>query len=514
MFRESGILFPVSSLPSRFGIGCFSREAYEFVDFLHDAGQRYWQVLPFGPTGFGDSPYQCVSAFAGNPYFVDLVRLIEEGLLTWDECCRRDFGSDQERVDYGALYNNRLEVLRTAFERFREKELDQSDTYRAFVKKEAFWLRDYALYMAFKEKYKGKAWTDWEEPDRDRDEKALEDILAERGDTVAFFCFVQYKFSEQLDALRTYAAEKKVKIIGDIPFYAAMDSVDAWAHPEAFKFDKDLVPTVVAGCPPDAHSKTGQLWCNPIYDWKAMKKNNYQWWMRRIARSYELMDVIRIDHFNGFDEYYEVPYGDETAENGQKVKGPGMAFFRALKKEMGDLEIIAEDLGEITKSSEKLLADTGFPGMKVLQYAFDWSESSYYLTYNHIKNCVVYTGTHDNTTSRAWIEECSDHDRDFARRFINSENTDYGRFVWDFIREAYRSPADLCIVPLQDYLVKGKEARINEPGTLGTNWQWRLVPNFLSPDLARSIRGLAETYGRLPKEPKKEEKEEAGKTEK
>ena len=302
-----------------------------------------------------------------------------------------------------------------------------------------------------------------------------------------------------------------MKIIGDIPFYAAMDSVDAWAHPEAFKFDKDLVPTVVAGCPPDAHSKTGQLWGNPIYDWKAMKKNNYQWWIRRIRRSYELMDVIRIDHFNGFDEYYEVPYGDETAENGKKEKGPGMAFFRALKKELGELEIIAEDLGEITKSSEKLLKDTGFPGMKVLQYAFDWSESSYYLTYNHIKNCVVYTGTHDNTTTRAWIEEIPDHDRDFARRFINSENTDYGRFVWDFIREAYRSCADLCIVPLQDYLVKGREARINEPGTLGSNWQWRLVPNFLSKDLALSIRGLAKTYGRLPKEPVKEEAKEAEK---
>jgi 4-alpha-glucanotransferase len=293
-----------------------------------------------------------------------------------------------------------------------------------------------------------------------------------------------------------------------------MDSVDAWAHPEAFKFDKDLVPTVVAGCPPDAHSKTGQLWGNPIYDWKAMKKNNYQWWIRRIRRSYELMDVIRIDHFNGFDEYYEVPYGDETAENGKKEKGPGMAFFRALKKELGELEIIAEDLGEITKSSEKLLKDTGFPGMKVLQYAFDWSESSYYLTYKHIKNCVVYTGTHDNTTTRAWIEEIPDHDRDFARRFINSENTDYGRFVWDFIREAYRSCADLCIVPLQDYLVKGKEARINEPGTLGTNWQWRLIPNFLSKDLALSIYGLAKTYGRLPKEPVKTEEEASEKTEK
>lgn len=509
--RECGILFPVSSLPSRFGIGCFSKEAYEFVDFLHEAGQSYWQVLPFGPTGFGDSPYQCVSAFAGNPYFISLEDLIQEGLLTWDECNHRDFGADQERVDYGAMYNNRLAVLRTAFGRFREKGMEQTDSFKAFLKKEAFWLEDYALYMAFKEKYEGKAWFDWEEADRDREAGAMQAIRTENEDTIAFFCFVQYVFDRQLRKLRAYAAEKQVKIIGDIPFYVALDSVDSWAHPEAFKFDKDLVPTVVAGCPPDAHSATGQLWGNPIYDWKKMKKAGYSWWINRIRRSYEMMDVIRIDHFIGFDSYYEIPYGDETAENGTMQKGPGMAFFRALKKELGELDIIAEDLGEITPSSEKLLQDAGFPGMKVLQYAFDWTESSYYLSYNHIKNCVVYTGTHDNTTTRAWIEELNDRDRDFARRFINSENTDYGRFVWDFIREAYRSVANLCIIPLQDYLVKGKEARINEPGTLGTNWQWRLIPNYLSGDLARSIYGLAKLYGRLPKEPVKEKEQETAK---
>ena len=508
MTRASGILFPISSLPSRFGIGCFSQEAFDFVDFLAASGQTYWQVLPFGPTGFGDSPYQCVSAFAGNPYFVSPETLIQEGLLTWDECWSRDFGKDEERVDYGALYNNRLDLLRTAFGRFRSQGLDRDRDYLDFLKRESFWLKDYALYMAFKEKYHGYAWTDWFDADRDRDPDAMEEIRLERADTIAFFCFVQYKFDQQLRALRAYAAEKGVRIIGDIPFYAAMDSVDSWAHPEIFRFDKDLVPVVVAGCPPDAHSKTGQLWGNPIYDWKALKKSGYDWWIRRIRRSYEMMDVIRIDHFNGFDSYHEVPYGDETAENGTLCKGPGMSFFRALKKELGDLEIIAEDLGEITKSSQKLLKDTGFPGMKVLQYAFDWSESSWYLTYQHERNCVVYTGTHDNTTTRAWIEETSDHDRDFARRFINSVNTDYGQFVWDFIREAYRSPADLCIVPLQDYLVKGKEARINEPGTIGSNWQWRLPANFLSDNLARSIRELAALYGRIPA-PEKEEETEA-----
>ncbi|MBE5999425.1 MAG: 4-alpha-glucanotransferase, partial [Sarcina sp.] len=279
----------------------------------------------------------------------------------------------------------------------------------------------------------------------------------------------------------------------------AMDSAATWAHADIFRFDKDLVPVVVAGCPPDAFSPTGQLWGNPVYDWKKMKKGGYDWWIQRIERNYEFYDVIRIDHFNGFAEYYEVPYGDETAEHGKVVKGPGIDFFRAVKKELGDVAIIAEDLGNITPATEKLLAGTGYPGMKVLQFAFDPSESSYYLSYNHVKNAVVYTGTHDNTTTRDWIETCSDHDRDFARRFIHSEYTDYGAFTWDFIREAYRSVCDLCIIPIQDYLVKGAEARLNTPGTAQGNWQWRVTPDLLSHELAHSIYELARTYGRLPK---------------
>lgn len=512
MKRQCAILMPVSSLPSRFGIGCFDREAYAFIDFLAEAGQSMWQVLPFCQTGFGDSPYQSVSSFAGNPYFIDLEQLIGDGLLTWQECESTWFGSDPERVDYGAMYENRYPLLRKAYERFcaamagtvENGASSQKKEYQAFLDKEAYWLRDYALYMAIKNREQGKNWMTWEEGLRDRDPKALAQAENELADELGFYMFQQYEFERQWEKLHAYAAKKGISIIGDIPFYVAMDSAATWAHREIFQFTKDGEPAAVAGCAPDAFSRTGQLWGNPLYDWKKLKKSEYRWWINRIARNLEFYDVLRIDHFNGFAEYYAVPYGDETAENGKICKGPGMDFFKALKETLGEVPIIAEDLGTLTPVTEKLLKDTGYPGMKVLQYAFDWTEYSYYLPYNHIRNSVVYTGTHDNTTTRAWIEELSEHDRDFARRYIHSENTDYGTFVWDMIREAYRSVSDLCVIPLQDYLVKGKEARINHPGTIGENWQWRLQPNFLSADLSRSIHDLAKLYGRIPKKEKTE----------
>lgn len=502
--RGCGILFPVSSLPSKYGIGCFSKEAYDFIDFLKESGQGYWQILPVGPTGFGDSPYQPFSAFAGNPYFICLETLAEDGLLTPQEC-ERDWGSDQERVDYGALYNGRFAVLRIACDRFREKYLEADDpktaevkeAYEKFLKEEAFWLEDYALFMAVKSAQGGRSWLDWDEPLCTRKEDALREAKAELSDEIRFFCIQQFLFNSQWKKLRAYANKNNIKIIGDLPFYVAIDSADAWSHPEAFQMDKDLVPSVVAGCPPDAFSATGQLWGNPVYDWKELKKNGYDWWIRRIERNREFYDVIRIDHFHGFESYFAVPYGDKTAENGERHKGPGIDFFRVLKKKLGDIPMIAEDLGTVTPENVKLLEDTGLPGMKVLQFAFtSWNSS--YVNHRHIRNCVVYTGTHDNTTARAWIEEITDGERSYVRRYINSENTDYGRFTWDFIREAYRSVADLCIIPLQDYLVKGKEARINSPGVPDGNWQWRLKPNFLSSDLSRSIYGLSELYGRLP----------------
>ncbi len=502
MNRESGILMPIFSLASRFGIGCFSKEAYDFVDFLEKSGQGYWQVLPFGPTGFGNSPYQPYSAFAGNPYFISLEDLIQEGLLTWEDVNGVDFGSDLEKVDYGKLYENRFEVLKKAYFKFIEgDDLEAFDEYR---KEQAFWLEDFALYLAIKDDQGGKSWTDWPKELRNRDEKALKETREEFNDLIGFREFLQFKFDEQWKKLHDYAAKKNVKIIGDLPFYTAMDSADVWAHPECFLMDKDGEPSVVAGCPPDAFSRQGQLWGNPIYDWTALKKDDYSWWVKRIERNYQWYDCIRIDHFHGFAEYYAVPYGDKTAENGRTFKGPGIDLFRVLEKKLGKLNMIAEDLGTVTEDNIKLLEDTGFPGMKVLQYGFT-SWDSCYVNHRHTRNSVVYTGTHDNTPTFAWVQEISPGELDFTRRYINSMNTNYGALVWDIIREAYRSVADLCIIPLTDYLCKGKEARINTPGTADGNWQWRLTPNYLSEDLARSIRLLAETYSRIPKEKKKPE---------
>ena len=538
--RESGILFPIFSLPSKYGVGSFSKEAYDFVDFLEKSGQGYWQILPVGPTGFGNSPYQPFSAFAGNPYFISLDSLVEEGYLTEAECREAFFGNDIEKVDYGALYENRLPLLRKAFQRFmeectpsgkesgeisadalkstEEEVSSQASTeasainspaggaapgsihaeYAQYKQDEKYWLLDYALFMALKNSHEGASWLTWEDPLRSREEAALAKAKEELADEIEFYCFIQFVFDRQWKKLRAYANAKQVKIIGDLPFYVSLDSVDAWAHPEVFQMDKDLVPTVVAGCPPDVFSATGQLWGNPIYDWEGLKKADYNWWVRRMQRNYEFYDVIRIDHFHGFCDYYAIPYGDKTAEKGTLKEGPGYDFFQVLEKKIGTCPIIAEDLGNVTPENEKLLLDTGFPGMKVLQFGFT-SWDSVYMTHKHIKNCVVYTGTHDNPPTRAWIEQINDQERDFTRRYVNSMNSDYGQLTWDIIREAYRSVADLCIIPLQDYLCKGNEARINTPGTGDGNWEWRLLPNFLSEDLARSIHALTALYGRLPK---------------
>lgn len=503
--RESGMLFPIFSVPSKFGIGCFSKEAYEFVDFLNGAGQGYWQILPLGPTGYGNSPYQPFSAFAGNPYFISPEKLIEDGLLTWDECNAAFFGSDETKVDYGAMYENRDELLKKAYVRFKEagKENKDAKEYAAFLKKETGWLTDYALFTAIKRHLGGASWLTWEDGLKRRKPEALNKIKAELADDIDFVYFKQYEFDKQWRALREYANEKNIKIIGDLPFYVSLDSVDAWAHPEVFLMDKDLNPKVVAGCAPDAFSRTGQLWGNPIYDWKTLEKDGFGWWADRIKRNYEFYDVIRIDHFHGFCEYYAVPYGDETAENGKLCKGPGIKLFKALEDKLGKLDIIAEDLGNNNPENMALLEQTGFPGMKVLQFGFT-SWDSMYVNHRHIKNCVVYTGTHDNTPTRAWVEEINDGERDFCRRYINSMNSDYGGLVWDIIREAYRSVADLCIIPLQDYLCLGREGRLNTPGTSEGNWEWRLRPNFLSEDLKRSIRNLTELYSRIPKVEEKE----------
>ena len=498
MNRKAGILFPIFSLASRYGIGCFSKEAFDFVDFLERAGQGYWQILPVGPTGFGDSPYQPLSAFAGNPYFIAPEGLVEEGLLAGNAAEKYSWGQDPCRVDYGALFEHRYSLLKEAYEAFRKGQGKEElrKAFEEFSDKESYWLKDYALFMSIKDEKKGVSWLTWEKELKTREKNALKEAEERLKESVEFYSFLQFLFDRQLKKLREYANAKKIRIIGDLPFYVSLDSADAWSHPEAFQMEKDLTPKAVAGCPPDAFSADGQLWGNPLYDWEAMEKEGYSWWIRRIERNFEFYDVIRIDHFHGFSDYYAVPFGEKTARKGTLKKGPGMKFFKALKKKVKNPEIIAEDLGNNTPENEKLLSDTGFPGMKVLQYAFT-SWDSYYVNHKHTRNSVVYTGTHDNTPSIAWFREISDGERKFARDYINSPNTDEGGFVWDLIREAYRSVADLCIIPLQDYLCMGKEARLNTPGTQGGNWQWRLPPDYLSKDLEQSIRRLSELYGRV-----------------
>ena len=498
--RTAGILLPVSSLASRFGIGCFSREAYEFIDFLYNAGQGAWQVLPIGPTGFKDSPYQPVSAFAGNPYFISIEDLVEEGLLTWDEVNDRFYGDNAERIDYGAIYASRPKLLRIASDRFFEHGEQQSREYTTFVKKSAAWLPDYAMYMALKELHGGKSWQEWDDPYRTRDPEAIAKAEITLQENIVYYYFEQFQFDKQRLKLRDYANRKNIRIIGDVPFYMAMDSVDTWSNPEVFKLNKDLTPKAISGCPPDAFSPTGQLWGNPLYDWDALKSDGYSWWLRRIRRNLVWFDTLRIDHFHGFSEYYEIPADEKTAVNGIMMRGPGMDFIAHVHDLCDTDQIIAEDLGTRSAANVKLMQESGFAGMKVLQYGFT-SWDSVYLTHRHEQNSVVYTGTHDNIPVRAWVERISNGEREFARAYLNSVNTDYGQFTWDFIREAYRSVADLCIVPIQDYLVLGSDTRINDPGRGDGNWIWRIRPGSLSDALCFSIRRLSETYGRVPPAP-------------
>lgn len=493
--RTSGVLLPVASLPSKYGIGAFSKEAYEFVDTLEKAGQSYWQILPLGPTGYGDSPYQSFSTFAGNPYFIDLEKLIKKGWITKDECKAYDFGDNAGYVDYEKIYNCRYEILRKAYERSR---IADDVDFQKFCKENKEWLDDYALYTEIKAANGGKSWSEWEDDYRLRDELALEKFAKENQEGILFQKFMQYEFATQWSELKAYANKKGIEIIGDIPIYVAFDSADSWSHPELFQFDENGLPTGVAGCPPDAFSATGQLWGNPLYKWEYHKETGYAWWMKRIRHCVELYDVIRIDHFRGFDEYYSIPYGDLTAEFGHWEKGPGMDIFRTVKESLGDVKIIAEDLGFLTESVIRMVEESGYPGMKVLEFAFDSREPSNYLPHNYDKNCVVYTGTHDNETLAGWYRELKKEDKKFALRYMGRKKLSVNEAVWEIIRLAQSSVADTCIIPIQDYLCLGNEARINHPSTLGGNWIWRLHRDEISKKLVKKIRRMTELYCRIP----------------
>ena len=492
MKRSCGILMPVSSLPSPHGIGALGRAARDFVDFLSGAGQSWWQMLPVGPTSFGDSPYQSFSAYAGNPYFVDLDLLCSEGLLTPDEVAAVHWGGDPARVDYEAIYRGRLPLLRKAAERGWQRD---SGAVAAFVEKNRTWLPDYALFMALKHRFGMKAWTEWPDEDiRLRRPGAVERYRNELAEDVRLFTYIQYQFFRQWEALRAYAHGRGVGIIGDLPIYVAMDSADVWADPGSFQLDERNIPREVAGVPPDYFSAGGQLWGNPLYDWDAMKRDGYQWWIRRIEGAARLYDILRIDHFRGLESYWAVPCGETTAKNGRWVKGPGMDLLRVLTGRFPNIQFIAEDLGFLTPEVRQLLEDSGFPGMKVLEFAFDSREPSNYLPHTYTPHCVCYAGTHDNAPLMVWKDEAGPADIAMARRYLGLNESE--GFHWGVLRGGLSSVAELFVAQMQDYLGLGAGSRMNTPGTLGGNWQWRLLPGQITAELTEKIREAARLYGR------------------
>ena len=499
MERTAGILMPISSLPGKYGIGCFNLKAYEFVDFLRDAGQTYWQILPIHPTSYGDSPYQSFSTFAGNPYFIDLEALIAEGVLSNAECDSVFFGDEEDDINYAALYDGRKILLTMAYERSR---ISENPEYQKFTADNGWWLEDYALFMALKDFFNGQCWYEWPEDIRLRYDYALDHYRRELYFDIEYQKYLQFKFFQQYGWLKNYANSQGVKIIGDIPIYVAMDSADTWANPRLFQLDERNMPTAVAGCPPDGFSATGQLWGNPLYRWDYHRETGFDWWLTRLWYVYRLYDVTRIDHFRGFDEYYSIPYGHKTAEFGHWEKGPGIELFRRAEEVLGWHEVIAEDLGFVTDSVRQLVRDSGFPGMKVLQFAFDSRDTGSardYLPHNYTENAVVYTGTHDNDTTIGWFEAISDDDWNLAREYLCDFYTPDEEMDQPFVALAMQSIARMCIIPMQDYLGLGTEARMNIPSTIGCNWRWRMTEDQFTEDLCRDILAQTRRYGRTEK---------------
>ncbi|MCI6887662.1 MAG: 4-alpha-glucanotransferase [Lachnospiraceae bacterium] len=496
MKRSAGVLLSITSLPSRYGIGCFSKNAYDFVDWLKEAGQTYWQILPLGTTSYGDSPYQSFSTFAGNPYFISLETLVEEGVLTEEECAQADFGEDEGSIDYEKMYLSRYPLLHKAYER---SNISQNPDYQRFLNENSWWLSDYALFMAVKDRFGGAPWTEWAEDIRLRWGYAMDYYRQELYFDIEFQQYLQFKFYEQWTRLKAYANSRGIQLIGDIPIYVAMDSADAWANPQLFQLDQDNVPVAVAGCPPDGFSAIGQLWGNPLYNWDYHRQTGYQWWISRLAYCFRLYDVVRIDHFRGFDEYFSIPYGETTALNGHWEKGPGIDLFRHVEQALGWKEVIAEDLGYMTDSVRRLVWESGFPGMKVLEFAFDSRDSgcaSDYLPHNYTENCVAYTGTHDNETIRGWFESIHEEERVMARDYLCDAYTPVEKLNWSFISLIMRSRANLCVIPMQDYLGYDNSCRMNTPSTVGENWKWRLKTGELTEELQQKIHEVTLRYGR------------------
>lgn len=471
--RGAGVLMPVFSLPGLYGCGTLGKQAYEFVDFLKSMGMKYWQVLPLSPTSYGDSPYQGFSAFAGNPYFIDLTILCEEGLLDKEELDEINFGTNPEYVDYGKLYENRYPVLREAFEK---SDFAQTEEFAEFEKKNKYWLNDYAMFRAVKDYFGGKVWQEWDKDIKLRKPAAVRKYTQLLDKDIMFQKFMQFKFFEQWDRLKKYANEAGVKIIGDIPLYVSMDSSDAWAHKEIFELDEDVKPINIAGVPPDLFSADGQRWGNPIYRWDEMEKNNFKWWRERMKANAALYDVIRIDHFVGVVNYWSIPAKCKTAKKGKWIKGPGMLLTNAINESIGDSLVIAEDLGVITKPVRDLMNSNNYPGMKIIEFGCGGDSSNDYLPHNYRNpNCVVYPGTHDNETLAGFIENAPRWQIDWMKGYFGILKDE--ELHDQIIRKMYESIANTVIVQMQDILHLGNNARINTPSTCGNNWQWRMLPD-------------------------------------
>ncbi|ADU28083.1 4-alpha-glucanotransferase [Ethanoligenens harbinense] len=497
--RGAGILLPVSSLPSPYGIGTFGRAAFEFVDFLKKAGQTYWQVLPLGPTSYGDSPYQSFSAFAGNPYFIDPDILIEEGLLTDAEAETPDWGGVPSQVDYGKQFEARFALLKQAYVRSRHA---STEAYRLFCEENEAWLPDYSAYMAIKAQFGNRSWVEWPDDIRLRRPEAVAACVEDLQQEIGFWSFCQFKFYEQWNRLKAYANKNGVQIIGDIPIYVSMDSADVWVNSRFFQLDADRRPVAVSGVPPDMFSATGQLWGNPLYDWDVMGRDRFAWWKQRMCASAKLYDVIRIDHFIGIVRYYSIPAKDGTAMNGVWKAGPGKALLAAFGPVLGAARVIAEDLGAVTPAVRRVKQAAGYPGMKLMEFGFDDGTENPNLPHNFENNCIVYGGTHDNETLVGFFKHQKRKELAFAKTYLNVRRR--GELPWALVRAAYASVADTVIFQMQDFLELDNGARMNCPSTIGGNWMWRVLPGQLSDELADRIRHLAETYARFkPPEPQK-----------
>ncbi len=493
MKRYAGVLLSVTSLPSKYGIGCFDQAAYDFVDFLAKAGQKYWQILPLGATSHGgsdNSPYQSYSAFAGNPYLISLDALIEEGVLTKEECDAVDFGENPAKVDFDKLHASRFSLLHKAYER---SDVSHDPEFLAFCQENHWWLNDYALFMALKSFFQEVPFRAWPEDIRMHWGFALDYYNRELYFDIEFQKYLQFQFDRQWTKLKAYANSKHIKIVGDIPIYVSPDGADVWAHPELFQLDEHNESSSIAGCPPDAFAEDGQVWGNPLYRWDFHKATGYEWWVTRMWHSFKLYDVVRIDHFRGFDEYFSIPADKGNAKFGHWEKGPGMDLFNTIRRRLGEVEVIAEDLGLMTDGVRQLVKDSGYPNMKVLQFAVDPADiacSNDYWPQNYGPNCVVYTGTHDNETLAGWYAGLSKEAKQQLRSYLHNPDIADKRMYKALLNLAMTCVAKDCIIPIQDYLALPNTARMNQPGTVGFNWRWRLLPGQVTEELAQEVLAM------------------------